>query len=278
MNVEAILDYYICDGEVLSTENLNDFNKITSPSIYEVIRVIDGIPLYEEEHLDRMRKSAELLGFKIHKSNSDISKDIRKLIEINKTFNLNVKIVISNIDQKEQTLLLYFVKSSYPSKSQYQHGVHSILFHSHRENPNIKIVNVDLRAKANMMIKEEGAYEALLVNEHGYITEGSRSNLFFVSKDKVYTAPPGEVLLGITRKKILEACKDLKIDIIEEHVHIDQLDEFEGVFMSGTSVGVLPLATIDERSYSSANHKTIKDIGKAYLTNVEEYLNLKRSK
>lgn len=272
MNVEAILDYYICNGEVLSIENLRDFNKITSPSIYEVIRVIDGIPLYEEEHLDRMRKSTELSGYDIYKSNSDISKDIRNLIEMNQACKLNIKIVISDIDKAEQNLLIYFVKSSYPALSQYQHGVHSIQFHSYRENPNIKIVNVDLRAKANMRIKEKGAYEALLVNEDGYITEGSRSNIFFVNKDKVYTAPPGEVLLGITRKKILKACEDLSFDIIEEHVHIDQLGEFEGVFMSGTSVGVLPIATIDERSYSSADNKIIKDIKKAYLKNVEEYL------
>lgn len=272
MNIEAILDHYICNGEVLSTENLREFSKITAPSIYEVIKVIDGIPLYEEEHLNRMRKSAELLGYEIHKSNNDISKDIRNLIKINEVTNLNIKIVCSNLDKKEQTLLVYFIESFYPSTIQYQYGIHTILFYSQRDNPNVKIVNADLRAKANLKIKEEGAYEALLIDKHGYITEGSRSNIFLVKKDKVYTAPAGEVLLGITRKKILKACEDLSFDIVEQHVHIDQLGEFEGVFMTGTSVGVLPIATIDNRSYDSADNEIVKSIRKAYLQNVECYL------
>ncbi len=279
MKAEAILDYYICNGKVLSTENLNGFNKISFSSIYEVIRIIDGIPLYKNDHINRMRKSAELLGYKINKSNSEISKEIYNLIEINKGYNLNIKIVSSNPDNQEQILLVYFVKSFYPSVENYGNGVDTILFHSYRENPHVKIVNADIRVKVNIKIKEEKVFEALLVNENGYITEGSRSNIFFVNKEKIYTAPSGKVLLGITRKKILQVCKDLSFDIIEEHVHIDQLDNFDGVFMSGTSVGILPIATIGDKRYNSSHNIIINDIQKAYLKNVEEYLNsMKRFK
>lgn len=276
MKKEAILDYYIYNGKVLSTQNSEGFDEVSSPSIYEVIRVIDGVPLFFEEHIERMRSSAELLGGNISKDNSEILCEIKRLIDVNKSYNLNIKIVFSKFNQKDNVFLVYFIKSYYPEKEIYEKGVHTILFKSVRENPNIKVLNTGLKGKINRKLEEENAFEALLVNEKGYITEGSRSNIFFVKDNYVYTAPKGDVLLGITRHHIINVCKELNINVIEENIHIAQLNKIDGVFMTGTSVNVLPITSIEHRRYNSVDNNIISRVRNSYLEDMEKYIKKSR--
>ncbi len=57
-------------------------------------------------------------------------------------------------------------------------------------------------------LQESKAYEALLVNEEGYITEGSRSNVFLIKDGVIYTPADRDVLLGITRAKVIDLIRD----------------------------------------------------------------------
>jgi len=276
MTLEAILSYYIYNGQEYTTDNAIGFEKINSPSVYEVIRVIDGVPLYMEEHLYRMKESAKLLGYTIDKKSQQIYDEINRLIEINDYPNMNIKLQCSNFNEDNQVFLVYFIKSNYPSEEVYKRGIHTILYNSKRENPNAKVINSDLREKINKKLQEEDAFEALLVNERNRITEGSRSNIFFVKKDKVYTAPAGAVLLGITRKKIVNLCKDLGIELIEAEVDASSIEDFDGGFMTGTSVNVLPISSVGDTEYPSVNNSIIKKISKGYLEDLEGYIKLNK--
>lgn len=274
MDNEALLKYYIYNGEIVPTSKDDGFKEATSPLIYEVIRIIDGVPVFLEGHIERMRKSAELIGKTIKKSDEEITEEIHKLIDANKEHNMNIKLLCTNIDSPNQTFMIYYNKSSYPEKEVYAKGIHTILFDSERENPNAKIVNADLRQRINDEIKAQNAYEALLVNRNGYITEGSRSNMFFVKGDKVYTAPAGDVLLGITRNEIMNVCRERDIEVIEEEVHKNSLKDLDGAFMTGTSVNALPIATIDDIKLDSVNNHIIKRIAEGYLQKMQEYIKI----
>jgi len=277
MNNEAILNYYVLNGSLCSVSNDEGFTNASNPLIYEVIRVIDGVALFMEDHILRMRKSAEILGYTIDKKDEEIQKEIYQLIDANKTNNMNIKLLCYNLDKNKQTFMAYFIKSSYPNEEIYRNGIHTILFNSERENPNAKVVNTDFRQRVNEEIKRQNAYEALLVNELGNITEGSRSNLFFVKDDKVYTAPSGGVLLGITRNEIMKVCKEQGIEVVEKNINVDELEGFDGAFMSGTSVNVLPIRTIGNIEYDSVNNKTINTISEGYLYSVSKYIDKKKN-
>lgn len=272
MNNEAILKYYIYNGELLPTTENKGFDEASAPLIYEVIRIIDGVPIFLEGHIERMRKSAELIGESIKKTDDEITEEIHKLIDANKEYNMNIKLLCFNLDCPNQTFMIYYIKSSYPEKELYEKGIHTILFESERENPNAKIMNSDLRQRINEEIKAKNAYEALLVNRNGFITEGSRSNIFFVKEDKVYTAPAGDVLLGITRNEIMNVCREKNIEVIEKEIHKDSLKDLDGAFMTGTSVNALPISTIDDTKLDSVNNSIIKIISDGYLQKVQDYI------
>lgn len=275
MKPEAIKKYYMANGRLISTDNLDIFYSIEKPPIYEVIRVIDGIPLFLEDHLERMRISGELVGVSINRSDEEIEKDIMKLIEANGVENLNIKLLCANIEGEGQVLLAYFIKSFYPPEEYYRDGIHTILFHHERENPNAKVLKSSFKEEVAKKLEENKAFEALLVNNDGYITEGSRSNMFFVKENKIYTAPKGTVLLGITRQHIMEVCKELSIEVVEENIHVDDLDRLEGAFMSGTSVNVLPISTIEDIRLNSVNNHIIRKIAKGYENKMKEYIKSK---
>lgn len=275
MKPEAIEKYYMVNGSLTSTDNLNIFYSIEKPPIYEVIRVIDGIPLFLEDHLERMRKSGELVGVNINRLGKDIEKDLMKLIEANGIKNLNVKLLCADIEGKGQVFLAYFIKSFYPPDEYYRDGIHTILFHHERENPNAKVLKSSFKEEVANKLEENNAFEALLVNKDGYITEGSRSNMFFVKEKKIYTAPKGAVLLGITRQHIMEVCKELNIEVVEENIHVDDLQTLNGAFMSGTSVNVLPISTIDNIKLDSVNNHIIRKVANGYENKMKEYIKSK---
>ena len=228
------------------------------------------------EHIERMKKSARLMGYHIKRSIEQISNDIKELIKSNEVSNLNIKLLCNNFDSEEQDFYAYFINSNYPSSKVYKQGIHTILYNSERDNPNVKIIKKNFREKVNEKLKQEKAFEALLVNEDGYITEGSRSNIFFVKDNKVYTALGKKVLLGITRMKIMEVCNEFNIEVIEKNISEIDLDKYDGVFMTGTSVNVLPITTIDSRKYDSVNNDIIRKISKGYLEDMNSYIKSKK--
>ena len=272
MNNDAMLNKYVYNGDIYNTSQNEGFDKTDTLSIYEVIRVKDGVILFKEEHLNRMEKSAEMLGYKMKKSKEEITEEILKLVDINGAINNNIKLVCSNLDSENQNFLTYFTKSSYNIEDVPKIGANTIIYKTKRDNPNIKIINAKQRDEINKSLKENNAFEALLENEEGYITEGSRSNILFVKGDKIYTAPAKDVLIGITRSKIMNICKELRIDVIEKNIHRSEIKDLDGVFMSTTPIGVLPIVTIDDIKFDSMNNKIIRNIVNGYENLVEDYI------
>lgn len=272
MKAEAINDYYIVNGEIKNTQDQEIFRKIEKPPIYEVIRVINGVPLFLEDHLGRMFHSAKLIGHDLGREEKEIREDMKALILKNHVDRLNIKLLSTEIEGMGKVFIAYNIQSFYPPEDYYRDGIHTILFHYERNNPNAKVLFVSFKEDVAKALEENKAFEALLVSKSGYIPEGSRSNMFFVKGDKVYTAPASEVLIGITRKHIFDVCHRLNIKIVEESIHVDDLNKIDGAFMSGTSVNVLPISTIDNIQLDSVKNKVIKEINNRYVENVNNYL------
>ena len=93
MKNEAVLDFFIFDGIQYSVNSSQLFNSIEGLSIYEVVRIINGVPLFLEDHLNRMRASAELLGYNIKKLDEEIISEIYRLVQINHCDEMNVKLL-----------------------------------------------------------------------------------------------------------------------------------------------------------------------------------------
>lgn len=274
MKFDAVKDYLILDGDAQPVRKGDIFSRIGENSVYEVIKLVNGVPLFFEDHLERMHRSAELCGEIIHKSAAEIRQEIRRLVALNRCAFINVKLVWFRRQQRPR-FLTYFVAQELPDTVGYQKGIHTILYSGERENPQVKSVKTSYRERVRGLREASGAFEVLLVDENGYIFEGSRSNLFFIRKGNLLTPPAGAVLLGVTRRHVLAVCARLGIAVAEAALHRDDLPDLEAAFLTATSIDVLPVGSIESNRLQSANHPVVNRISNAFAEEVAAYLQKK---
>lgn len=257
-----------------SVKSINNFDlqKISQQvTAYEVMRLVNGIPLFFEDHFCRLIKTMELLNFDVKINENELINQIKLLIHSNDCQNGNVKIVLNTGRNNSKNLYCYFITHYYPDEQEYKNGVKTTLYYAERNNPNAKTVLYNLRMKAEKEKKEKNVYEVILVNKNNLVTEGSRSNLFFIKGETVYTPPLHQVLPGITRKYAIEICKKNNISIIESEIGVNTLNQYTSVFITGTSPKILPVNSIENISFS-CNNEILNLIMDKFDLETENYL------
>ena len=248
--MEAVNKFYLEDGCVESIVDFLDEVEETGQVIYEVLRVFNGKPLFVKEHISRMEKSFALINKKFPYTYDKINEYLYKVIEFNEKIEGNIKITYNTtID----SLRVYYIKHNYPSKELYESGVKTILYHGERQNPNAKIVDKSFRQLVNDEIAKANAYEAILVDKKGFITEGSKSNIFMIKDGVLITAKAENVLKGVTREKIITLAKDNGVKVEEAEVKYDEIPNFDAMFISGTSPKILPIKEVDNITLDAKN-------------------------
>lgn len=249
--------------DIQKTENLIN-------SVYEVIRIIDGKPLFLEDHYQRLWSSCNNFNYKPLSIN-EIKNIIKLLVEKNKLTTGNIKIEYRYY-LSEVVLFVYQIMHSYPSIEMFNQGVKLKSYQAERPNPNIKqsIINNKIRILTDDLINSSDIFEVVLINANDEVTEGSRTNIFFVAENKVFSAPRSQILEGITRAKVIGIARKLGLEVIEKPVLITNLGSFDGCFLSGTSPKVLPVSALDHNKYDVNNH-IIREIIKHYEETIADY-------
>ena len=218
---------------------------LSMPSVYEVIRLTDGEPKFLADHYERLGRSLAAIGMITPFTLEELRVSIADLVHESgiRDHNIRVEVDVSGYAS------MHLNPTHYPEPEMYRTGVKAGLLRGERTNPNIKMMDIKLRDAADEAMKRDGLYEVLLVDSEGLITEGSRSNVFFIKNGEVFTAPPEKVLLGVTRAKIIEVIRDMGTVLHEECVAEDSIAGFDAVFISGTSPAVLPVSRIGDVRY-----------------------------
>jgi branched-chain amino acid aminotransferase len=258
---------FIINGILQPAEMFDNSLVYEGDSVYEVLRMMKGAPIFFSDHMERLMTSVKLQKKELLANISEIRKAIISLTRSDKKLETNLKLVF-NYNKGVTNFLVYHIESIYPTESQYQKGVKGILFFAERKDPESKVINHKLRSSIYHKLILEGAYEAILVNENKMITEGSRTNIFFQKNDTLITAPDNTVLNGITRKHILEICSENKIKVGFDCVKAEDLKNYDEVFMTGTSPMVLPFISIDN-TFFNVRHPLIERLRKLYLERAE---------
>jgi len=119
--------------------------------------------------------------------------------------------------------------------------------------------------------REQGLFDALFTNERGEITEGSISNVFFLSEDEILTPPvDAGILPGITRKQIIEVARALDLSVVERSITTGELERFDGAFVTNAVIEILPVHTVNDTKYKIP--ELIDTLREAYRERVEASL------
>jgi branched-chain amino acid aminotransferase len=275
--MECHKEFFIHNFKLRNCTEFNESDFAEGISIYEVIRIEKGIPLFLEDHLNRLFYSADISNLSINESYCDIETLITELIKKNNTKEGKIKLIIrfnKENGSTEKDLLIYFTPHYFPSVEDYENGVIVGSCHATRGNPNAKILNTEARKRANNTIVEEKLFEVLLVNDKECITEGSRSNVFFIKNNNVITPPLKDVLNGITRLNIIKLCKQNNIKVIEKDVYLKDITNMDCLFLTGTSLNAIVVKKIGELEFNIENEVFYR-ITELYKESAENYISSK---
>ncbi|PYG87642.1 branched-chain amino acid aminotransferase [Ruminiclostridium sufflavum DSM 19573] len=269
---ENIGNICIINGETVEKERLDIYKSEKYKAFYEVIRIIKGIPLFYDDHFSRLKSSMNKASYELVISKKDLRDQLQEVCKLNYLSDCNVKVIVLQYGA-EQITIAFINKFYYPAKQEYDNGVECCTVNLMRSNPNIKMINTGYKEEIKRVSEEKNVFEVLLVNDSGKITEGGKSNAFFVKGNKIYTSPEDYVLVGITRKYVVDVCKKLGYEVIETLIGIDSLTSFDAVFITGTSINVLPVRVIDDFEIDSAKNATTQHVMVGYNSIISSYIN-----
>ncbi|MGB0849347.1 MAG: branched-chain amino acid transaminase [Thiolinea sp.] len=106
---------------------------------------------------------------------------------------------------------------------------------------------------------DDGYDEALLLDNEGYVAEGSGENFFIVKKGVIYTPDLTSALDGITRQTLLKLATDLGIEIVEKRLTRDEVYIADEAFFSGTAAEVTPIRELDRRPIGNGTRGPITE-------------------
>lgn len=257
--------------------------------------VFEGIRSYEteegthvfkaREHYERLLYSAEKMHIKLDYSVDQLVALTYELLERNNLKDAYIRPLVylgQNMSlqptDKVHVLLCAWSWERYLGDKQLK------LMTSSFQRPNPKSCFVEAKVVghytnsilATTEAKNKGFDEALLLDMHGNVAEGPGANFFYEKDDKLYTAPLGNILAGITRKTILELAEELEIEVVEKYFTPQEVYQADGAFFTGTAAEVAGVESLDGNKFNLKWEDTLgATLSAAYLNRVQkkEYKN-----
>lgn len=251
--------YFVREKELVSSCDFNADVFVNQAYVYEVIRVIDGLPLFLEDHLQRMWHSLAMADIKAEVSKDFVKASLSKLISINKVDFGNVKIVIGKPQKSNAPhYAIWFQPHSYPVQKTYDEGVSVGYLNYERESPTAKIWHDNYQRLIAETKAKHKLFEVLL-SANGKVTEGSKSNFFIVKNGSFFTSREAEVLNGITRIKVISLARELSIEVVEKSLNKDDIAAADALFLTGTSLKIMPVKELyPEKVFDTRNELVLK--------------------
>ncbi len=230
--------------------------------IFETLRTYNGEPFKLAEHLERMRCSAEKLKIIPEYSNAEISESLTKLLEKNSVQDAYIRITLSRgeggsglqmSDDLRSTTLIQVEPFTLYEKGLYEKGM-SLGVSKYRRSTTSPICrHKTTNLLTSILLKEEAgnksAHDSIVLNTDGYVAECIVSNIFMVADGSVITPSlDTNILPGITRRTVLDICRDSGIPTREECFKIETLIKAEEVFITNSLMEIMPVSRIEENN------------------------------
>lgn len=264
-----LMEYYVLNGKPHSIMNREPLQQLAEQSVYEVLRVEEGIPVFFDEHADRLMRSAETVGKPLPITDVRLKEKMRLLVDSNGLKNGNAKILWGEIDGVPH-LGFSVVEALRVTPRERAEGVVVATYSWERSDPNLKFQIGSYRERTQQKMREENAFELLLVDNDGCIREGSRSNFFWIRDGILYTPPAEHVLMGITRGEVLKAARLRGYEIREALLPTEEIRAIDAAFLTGTSIDVLPIHRIDNRLLEDIPHHLVSQLAADYRSRIDE--------
>jgi len=227
--------------------------------IYEGIRVYQGKVFMLEEHIKRLFESAKTIDIDIGISREEMKRIVLETVRVNKIKDdIHIRLmvtrgkkIVSGMNPKyniggASIVVLYDYKPPIFNKS----GVKLITSTFRRAapyflDPKIHSMNQLNQIMASIEANRQGANEAIMLDINGFVAETNGTTIFMIKDGIFYTPTIDYILVGITRKYLIELAKEKGCKVIERNISISEFYNADEVFICGTVGEIVPVSEID---------------------------------
>ena len=227
--------------------------------IYEGIRIYQGKLFMLEEHIKRLFESAKTINIDIGISREEMKRIVLKTVRVNKIKDdIHIRLmvtrgkkIVSGMNPKynigeASIVALYDYKPPIYNKS----GVKLITSTLRRAapyflDPKIHSTNQLNQIMASIEANRQGANEAIMLDINGFVAETNGTTIFMVKDGIFFTPTIDYILVGITRKYLIDLAKEKGHKVIERNISISEFYNADEVFICGTVGEVVPVSEID---------------------------------
>ena len=259
------------DGEMVDWQDATIH--ILTPTLHYGWGVFEGVRAYETErgpavfqhraHMERLHRSARILQMEVPYSVDELMDATRELIRINELPSCYIRPLVylgygemglNPLPSKVSVSIAVWSWGTYLGDEGILNGVRAKVSSWQRIGANMiptgaKAAGVYINSSLAKVEALKGGYdEAILLNEHGRVAEGSGENVFIVKEGVLITPPLSEgVLQGITRDTVITFARDLEIPFVESPLLRQDLYLADEAFYTGTAAEVVPIRSVDDR-------------------------------
>lgn len=243
-------------------------------AVWEGLRVYNGGVFCLDRHIGRMTESAKALAFSHIPPVASIKKAIfdtlaangmRDETHIRLTLTRGEK-VTSGMDPRlnENGSCLIVLAEWKPLVYDNRNGIKVITSSQRRNNPqfldskihhNNLLNNIIAKIQANVA----GADAAIMLDEHGFVSELNDTNLFMIKNGVLFTPQADNCLHGITRQLVIEVAESLNISVVERNLSLTEFYNADEVFACGTMGELTPLNEIDGRKIENTSKNNVTE-------------------
>jgi branched-chain amino acid aminotransferase len=239
--------------------------------------VFEGVRCYDTEigpaifrhdaHLDRLYRSAELYYMPIPYERGQLAEATRELISRNGLRSCYIRPLVFRgagpmglypLDAPVDVCVAVWEWGSYLGEEGKRHGVRAKVASWRRIShdsliPHAKASGQYLNSVlAKIEVSKAGYQEAILLDEHGHVCEGSGENVFVVRDGVIHTPPQtAGILDGINRKSVMQIARDLGYPLVERDLARAELYLADEVFLTGTAAELVPVREVDDHAIGS---------------------------
>jgi branched-subunit amino acid aminotransferase/4-amino-4-deoxychorismate lyase len=226
--------------------SLDDINFTYGYGVYETLKVRKQRLFFAQEHMERLLHSAQIIGLQHQYSHADLCNHLEALLKANGRPDSNLKVLLVGRTDVEADVYVLELNPLFPKRHDYRDGTKVILWEGERAYPQAKTLNMLISTIAYRAAQAQASYDALLVDRDGYVREGTRTNLFYLLDNILYTPPATTVLAGVTRHTVIRCLTEHGQAVVERALHRSEIARC-AMFLTSTSTKIMPIAAIGEQ-------------------------------
>lgn len=214
--------------------------------LFETMRLYHGKIVYFKTHFERLRRSCVILNIKFSCSLADLQADIRRLARLNHLDDSNVRLTVWKKCSGSDRLIIAR-KYTPPAAQVYLRGFSVCVGELKKEGAlsQLKTTNRMVHELNFQQALKKDFDEAVMLDSRGYISECTRSNIFFVKNNELFTPSLDcGCLEGVTRRIVFDLARSSKINLYEGRFTLADLRNADEAFLTNSLMGIMPLGSL----------------------------------